>query len=382
MKNTQKLFILPLMVLTLASCQNPNADPHYSKGDDLKIISIEMSDEYGESTLIKYENYEIVIDSGNFADSNHVTSIMEQYVTDKTIDLMVITHPHGDHFGGFIDGCFDDFSVSKLVDFGYTYSPSGEGDNISSSSLYNSYVSKRNQMVAKGTNYTAITNELSTHPTLDIDVANNLSITWLKNDYYVAPGVSFPNSTMPNVTNPNSTSVAFSLSYKYWNFPFLGDADSTYAEYSIVNNHKDLLTADWKKVCLKATHHASSSSDGTSLLNWAHPDAAFVSAAMLDSVCVPNQVVLGSGTGEQNHPNKTTVSRIKNALALKNSTSFYWNGINGDLTITCDGVNDLTFSGAGRSKDYYIKNTTDIASREDEKNVTFFNSEFYQYYLR
>ncbi|MPN05651.1 hypothetical protein SDC9_152902 [bioreactor metagenome] len=307
---------------------------------------------------------------------------MEQYVTDKTIDLMVITHPHGDHFGGFIDGAFDDFSVSKLVDFGYTYSPSGEGDNISSSSLYNSYVSKRNQMVSKGTVYTAITNELSSHPTLNIDETNNLAITWLKNDYYVAPGVSFPNSSMANVTNPNSTSVAFLLSYKYWNFPFLGDADSTYAEYSIVNNHKDLLSPEWKKVCLKATHHASSSSDGTTLLNWAHPNAAFVSAAMLDSVCVPNEVVLGSGTGEQNHPNKTTVSRIKNALALQNSTSFYWNGINGDLTITCDGVNDLTFAGAGRSKDYYIKNTTDIASREEEKNVTFFDSKFYQYYQR
>lgn len=378
MKKLNILFFLPLTVVSLVSCQDPNADPHYLSGEELKIISIEMSKEYGEAIIIKYGNYEILIDSGTDLDSDHVEEVLKANITDETIDLLIVTHPHGDHIGGMIDGALDDFSITKIVDFGYTYSPSGEGDSISSSYLYNAYIAKRNSFVNEGTNYAAITNELKQNPIIEIDKANNLTLTWLKNDYYYAPGYVFTGSGNPD--NPNSTSVSFLLTYKYWNIPFLGDADSTYHEPSIVKNHPNILSQPWKKVLLKATHHASSSSLGTNFLSWAHPNAMFVSAAMLDDVAAPNQVVIGSGSGKQNHPNPTTVRRIKNALKAQDSTSFYWNAINGDLTMTTNGVDDFTFVGAGRQKNYYIKNTEDLASVEDEKNVTFFESEFYDYF--
>lgn len=379
MKKQYALILLPLLVVSLSSC-DPNADPNYVAGEELKIISIEMNKEYGEAILIKYGNYEILVDSGNNTDASHVKEVLTTYVTDKTIDLLVVTHPHGDHIGGINNNCLSGFKVSKLVDFGYTYAPGGEGDEISSSGLYNAYASKRSALVAAGTNYVAITNEIKNNPVIDIDKENNLSLTWLKNDYYFEPGTVFPNSSQPDVTNPNSTSVAFLLTYKYWNMPFLGDADSTYEEFSIVKNHPDILSQSWKKVLLKATHHASSSSLGSNFLKWAHPNAMFISAAMLDDVAVPYQVGIGSKEGQQNHPNGSTVRRIKNTLKAQNSTAFYWNGINGDLLMTTNGVDDFLFSGAGRHKDYYIKNTTDLASREAEKNVTFFESEFYKYY--
>lgn len=379
MKKQYALILLPLLVASLSSC-DPNADPNYVAGEELKIVSIEMNKEYGEAILIKYGNYEILVDTGNNTDASHVKEVLTTYVSDKTIDLLVITHPHGDHIGGINNNCLSGFKVSKLVDFGYTYSPNGEGDEISSSSLYNAYVSKRNQLVSGGTNYVAITNEIKNNPVITIDKENALSLTWLKNDYYFEPGTVFPNSKNPSIDNPNTTSVSFLLTYKYWNMPFLGDADSTYAEFSVVKNHPDILSQTWKKVLLKATHHASSSSLGSNFLNWAHPNAMFVSAAMLDDVVAPNEVSIGSKSGQQNHPNGSSVRRIKNALKSQNSTSFYWNGVNGDLLMTTNGVDDFVFSGAGRHKDYYIKNTTNLASREAEKNITFFESEFYKYY--
>lgn len=302
MKKQYALILLPLIVASLSSC-DPNADPNYVAGEELKIISVEMNKEYGEAILIKFGNYEILVDSGNNTDATHVKEVLTTYVTDKTIDLLVVTHPHGDHIGGINNNCLNGFKVSKLVDFGYTYSPSGEGDSISSSHLYNTYASKRSALIADGTKYVAIT-----------------------------------------------------------------------------NNHPSILSQSWKKVLLKATHHASSSSLGSNFLKWAHPNAVFVSAAMLDSVAVPNEVGIGSKEGQQNHPNSSTVRRIKGALKEQNSTAFYWNGINGDLLMTTNGVDDFVFSGAGRHKDYYIKNTTDLASKEDEKNVTFFESQFYKYY--
>ena len=126
---------------------------------------------------------------------------------------------------------------------------------------------------------------------------------------------------------------------------------------------------------LKGTHHCSSSSMGGIFLDWCRPEVIFTSSAMIDAVCAPNPVVLGSNEGQLKHPNKSTAKRIKNRC-----DNFYWNGINGDITFTTDGVNDMAMSGAGRHKDYLKKNSSEIASRDAEKNVKFFQSEFAKYY--
>lgn len=377
MKN-KLLFILPLLCLTFTSCGDQNADPHYVAGESLKVVSIEMSTIYSECTLFKYNNYEIVVDSGMGNDYPHIQSVIDKYCTDDTIELLVMTHPHGDHIGGFNGGVFDKYNISHLVDFGYIYSPGGSGDFISSSSLYNNYVNKRQSYINKGTTYHPITDAIDTYNNIEIDKANNLSLTWLKNDYYFKPNETFPNSSVAS-DNPNITSVSFNLSYKYYNFIMCGDIDSTYGESSIAQNHKDLFMPNWKKTILKANHHASSSSLGSTFLSWAKPQAMFLSAAIVSEVRAPNEVVLGNDG--QAHPSKTTVSRIKNELSDR-GLKFYWNAINGDILINCDGVNNPTFSGNGRSYDYLKKGSSEIVSRDLEKNVSFFDSEFYKYFTR
>ena len=59
--------------------------------------------------------------------------------------------------------------------------------------------------------------------------------------------------------------------------------------------------------------------------------------------------------------------------------NIYWNGINGDLIISVDGVNDANIMGLGRSKNYYKKDGSE-ASINDEKNVTIQKSAFYEYF--
>ena len=154
-----------------------------------------------------------------------------------------------------------------------------------------------------------------------------------------------------------------------------GDADSTNTESSIVDNHEKLFKSDKKRTMLKGTHHCSTSSMGYSFMEWCKPEIIFTSSAMVDGVCAPNEVKLGSGEGELNHPNKSTVRRIK-----QKCENFYWNGVCGDMTFVTDGVNDMTMSGAGRHKDYYKKGTTEIVDRSSEKDINFFNSKFYEYY--
>ena len=126
--------------------------------------------------------------------------------------------------------------------------------------------------------------------------------------------------------------------------------------------------------------NSSSTSLGSGFLRWSKAESVFCSAAMIDDISAPNQVALGSKNGEQNHPNRSTVKRIKNHLTSKNSNEFYWNGINGTLKISCDGVNDLRYEGDGRSKNYLIKNSNDVANIELEKNTPFFESEFAKYF--
>ena len=366
------VFVGLLTISSLVAC-NSKKEVTYEPGDNLTITSIEMCDEYSDATLLQYGNYDILVDSGSEADANHVKSVLNAKVTDKIIDLLVVTHPHGDHIGGIINNALSGFSIKHIVDYGYIYDTDGN-DKINNSGYVQQYVNKRNSFINAGATYNGIKEQLAISEIYAIDKDNNLNIRWLENQYYFGENQTFPNNECPT-DNPNTTSVSFCLEYKYWNIIMCGDADSTNAEYTIVENHENLFKSNKKRVMLKGTHHCSSSSMGYNFLDWCNPEIIFTSSAMVDGVCVPNQVTLGSGDGNLNHPNKSTVRRIKQKTEL-----FYWNGVCGDMTFVTDGVNDMTMSGAGRNKDYYKKGTTTIADRASEKNVTFFNSDFYAYF--
>ena len=371
MKNKLYYLLLIPLSLSFSSC-NKQEEEKFVAGKDLTLTSIEMCDYYGECTLIQYGDYDLVIDSGAEADAKHVKEVLDTKITDKTIDLLIVTHPHGDHFGGIINGALEDLNINMIVDYGYTYDTTDNG-TIDNSFYVASYVAWRTNRIKNGTTYYSVLEALDAIPTVDISKEDNCYLKWLKNDNYVAKNQVFPNSKVPT-DNPNTTSVSCYVQYKYWNIVLCGDVDSTYAEASIVNNHETLFTKDTDRVMLKATHHGSSSSMGSTFLSWCHPELIYISAAMVDSVCVPNQVTLGSGKEHQSHPEKTTLKRMTNR-----TDNVYWNGINGDLIITIDGVNDANVMGLGRNKDYY-KTDGSVASRDDEKNVTITQSAFYSYF--
>lgn len=368
MKKSLIVLLIPIAI-SISSCNSPQSK-NYLPGDDLTLTSIEMCDHYGECTLIQYGDYDLVIDSGANADARHVREVLTSKIKDKTIDMLIVTHPHGDHIGGIINGALDGLNVSTIVDYGYTYVTNEEGD-IENSAYVNSYVNWRKQT---GATYYSILEAMDKIPTVTISKENDCYLKWLKNDYYVAKEQVFPNSNVPT-DNPNTTSVSCYVQYKYWNIVLCGDVDSSYAEMSIAKNHRNLFTNEKDRVLLKATHHGSSSSMGSTFLDWSHPDMMYVSAAMVDVVCIPNEVTLGSGKEHQSHPEKSTLRRMTNR-----TDNIYWNGINGDLTMLLDGVNDARVSGAGRNKNYYKINTREAASIEEENNVKLIDSEFYKYY--
>jgi len=365
------LLLIPL-ALSFSSCTKGENKTNFVAGDDLTLTSIEMCDYYGECTLLQYGDYDLVIDSGSEADAYHVKEVLDAKIKDKTIDLLIVTHPHGDHFGGIIAGALSDLRVNTIVDYGYTYNPNDNSGKIDNSDYVKAYTSWRDKLIQGGTTYYPVLEALKEIPTVNISKENDCYLKWLKNDYYVAKGQVFPNSAVPS-DNPNTTSVSCYVQYKKWNIVLCGDIDSSFAEMSILTNHSKLFKGN-ERVMLKATHHGSSSSMGSAFLDWCHPELMYVSAAMVDNVCIPNQVALGSGKEVQSHPSKSTLKRMTNR-----TNNIYWNGINGDLTITVDGVNDANITGSGRKKNYY-KTDGSEASIEDEKNVKLVDSAFYSYF--
>lgn len=372
MKNKLILLTIIPVLLSVSGC-NKEKEKNYVAGPVLTLTSIEMNAYYGDATLIQFGNYDILIDTGTGSDSNHIRQVLTSKVSDLTLEMVIFTHPHGDHIGGVINNCLSGIKVDTIVDYGYNF-VTEENGNIENSTYVSNYTLWRDDLVSKGTKYYPILDALKEIPTVTISKEDDCYLKWLKNDYYVAKGENFPNSKVPT-DNPNTTSVSCYVQYKYWNIVLCGDIDSSFAEMSIVNNHPKLFK-EKDRVILKATHHASSSSMGSAFLDWCNPELIYVSAAMVDGVTIPNEVALGSGDNEQNHPNKSTVRRMVNR-----TDNLYWNAINGDLTIKIDGVNDATVTGEGRKKNYLTVDGVE-ASIEAEKNVTLQNSEFYKHFTK
>ena len=155
----RKTFLLTVLlpVLSLSACGEKKKN--YKPGDVLTMTSIEMCDEYGDATLFQLNGYDILVDSGSEADAEHVKSVLTTKVTDKIIDLLVVTHPHGDHIGGIINGALDNFKVNKIVDYGYTYNTDGN-DKITNSKYVQQYVNKRLSMKSFGAKYNGIVEEM------------------------------------------------------------------------------------------------------------------------------------------------------------------------------------------------------------------------------
>ena len=156
----------------------------YKEGDPLVITSIEMADEYGESTLIQHNGFDILVDSGSELDANHVKEVLNAKVSDKTIDLLVVTHPHGDHIGGIINDALSDMTIKQIVDYGYTYVTDGH-DKITNNEYVQAYINKRNQFISSGAKYHGIVEQMNESKVIDLSKNDDLNQKKKKNDNYL-----------------------------------------------------------------------------------------------------------------------------------------------------------------------------------------------------
>ncbi len=308
--------------------------------DTLQIISLEMSKRYGESTLLKIGDYEILVDAGEKEDNTAVREMLEAYVTDGVLEMVIGTHAHSDHIGGLsYSTTLASFEVETLIDSG--------GTEMNKTQVWGNYKKVVDELIAQGTDYYAITDVMgSAMETLEI--GDNLTLTFLKSQYYGKKSA-----------NVNDTSIGFYIRYYDTYLCMFGDAEEgAEASFMALN---DKFTSSSDTVIFKANHHGSAGSNLTDFLAWVEPDYVFISSAIVKT---------GSAADLGQHPYYEAVSRIAGY-----TRNVYWNGINGTLHLNVT-RQSVTVYGDGRTRSYkYNGATVDAAS---EKDVTYFQSKWYK----
>lgn len=177
---------------------------------------------------------------------------------DRSIDMIVATHPDQDHIGGF-PLLIDNYKISNIIQNGL------EGDSKTYDSLEEKIEKKKiNKIIAKR----------GMHIILDKN----------RNIYF---DILFPDRSVVDFES-NDGSIVGKLTYGENTFLFTGDA-TTYTENIIGWNESDItLDSD----VLKLGHHGSKTSSGISFLEKVSPQVAIISVNKNNKYGHPHEEIL------------------------------------------------------------------------------------------
>lgn len=233
----------------------------------LDIINI------GDSNLIKVGNFDILIDAGEKRDgTDAVLPALQELVTDKVIDLTIVTHSDSDHNGGFSglkkDGnytgvYYSDFSFTYITDYGYKEKYE-ETD----------YETARANAIAKSnTKYQSIIDAFSgkENTYTKIKIGDDFELEFLNTHYYDIYGADV-----------NDRSITFIMTYFGKTFFFGGDINKEQEALLVEDNILPHINY------YKASHHGSITSNSKKLLDQINPDYIFLNTEIGNKHNIPN----------------------------------------------------------------------------------------------
>ena len=346
--------------------QNNNEATPLTVNGEVQIYSIEMHDEYGDSLFIKYKDYDVLIDSGNYGDAQYVRDFIDSNISsDKNLDLLIVTHCHDDHLGGITNKdvkALDNVkSISNIIDFGHTRS---------NDSMYKKYNEIRKKYIDDGAKYYPAYESVKHVDGLEsILKFDDLSIEILDTFNYASKDTDLINTT-DNKIPFNEYSVATLISYKNTKLFCAGDLEDK-GEQSLIEHASETSLKNVKKedtVIYKSCHHGTdvgSANNKTSgvkstnggnriaLLKLLNPDYCFVSSAI----------------GESDHPFPRAV-----ATMLYFTNNVYFNGTMGTICLDLDGTN-VGVQGLGATTNYELDGFT--IDYNTEKNLRYTETTWY-----
>lgn len=240
-------------------------DADVVKSNDLSIHFIELGNKYtGDCTLIKVGDTEMLIDAGSKESSiPAIKQYLDVYVTDGTLEYVVVTHAHEDHYAGFAvsdpeGSLFDLFEIGTIIEFAKTnkttankqfgYYESQKADAIED---YGTIVRKANYF---------ITNSAENNFNLG-DPSKDVTCEILNHKFYTE-----------EAETENDYSVCLQIIQGTKKYLFTGDLEKE-GEESLV----ELSASSLSQVELyKAGHHGSKTSSSSALLEVIEPKVVCV----------------------------------------------------------------------------------------------------------
>lgn len=230
----------------------------------------------GEAILIALPEKTMLIDAGPTGSAPKIAQVLQELGRDK-IDYLVATHPDEDHIGGMAD-------VISSTQIGTIYAPN-KTNNTATYRKFLTAIQNNNLQITLA----------EAGAIIDQTDAYKLEILWPTKD------ANFPDT--------NDYSIIIKLTVGTKTFLFTGDAPTS-AILDANPGHIDVL---------KLSHHGSRTGTTEQLVRRLSPTYAVLSYAVDNSYGHPMQSVL-------------------NALH-KHSVEVWGTGVNGTITITCDGTN-------------------------------------------
>lgn len=316
--------LLSLFILTGCTIDYSNINKELIKNEDgtytkylsnkactnLEVYYLDLQDasnttKIGDSTYIKCDNIDIVIDAGTKGTgTNTVVPFLKEKVTDKKIELVIATHTDADHLGGF-KGLSNKEGVLNIE--GFTYDYILESGNEASSNTYSEYKELATNSNAKIC--TAYDSLLGNNECAKTFKMGTITLDLLDTSFYNKSSAS-----------SNNKSVVTLLTYNQVTFLFPGDLEDD--EY-LANNISHINI-------FKASHHGASSANSLKLLQTVTPDMIILST---------------DGDNKYDIPQQESLDRMYSV-----TTNIYATFVSGTIKISTDGVtynkecnNDILF---------------------------------------
>lgn len=257
-----KWLIVPLLLLAVLVSYTAATMP----GDDLRVSFLDVGE--GDAALIQQGSRQILVDGGPSPQAITQELSRQMPFWDRTIDLLVLTHPHQDHLAGLLE-VMRRYQVGQVL-----YLPSDYPSPV--------YDELKNIIAEKGIHSTVA------RAGLRIDFGNSVSMKVL------SPPEPLLSGTESDIDN---NSVVLRLSDGAVSFLLTGDIMSE-AEWELVRNRAEVAST-----VIKVAHHGSDTSSTPEFLAVADPRAAVISC----------------GTGNKfGHPFASVLDRLKEKVGAGN----------------------------------------------------------------